>query len=516
MLHPLQPRGFVEVQPESSFEGETEWSFHHGLLRDVTYESVLKRERAALHRAAAAWLQEQARRAGRLDEFAGLLGEHAERAGEMAAAADWYLQAGERAKAQGATAEARRFYDRALELLPPVDRDRRWRALLGRQEILGVLGEPDAWRADLAGLLELAKDFSDDTRLAEAHLRQGEYGIRTADYRSALRATGDAAGAARRAGNASLEVQALAMKSRAETRLGEIDTAARTAADAVARAEALGDERTLALTLKYTAGHYGEAGLIAQSLRTYRRHIEIDHRLGNHAVEAGGRVNEGYSLLVLGLYKSGRATLEKALELTESIGSRRQRAYCLQNLGLAYFRSGDGRTARQILERSLVDMVAVNDGYGRAASIGYLGYILEASGDLAGAVRRYEESKGIFADLGVLPSTVDCWAGLARCALAQGRLDDARRDAEGIFHYLMTTGPKGMESSTWAYQTCADIFDALGEPEQARAAIEAGYRELMERAEKIDDKDWRRSFLENVREHRAIVELWERLGAGRS
>jgi predicted ATPase len=133
MLQPLQPRGFVEAQPESSFEGETEWSFHHTLLRDVTYESVLKRERAALHKAAAAWLEEQASRAGRLEEFAGLLGEHAERAGEMTSAADWYLQAGQRAKAQGATAEARKFFDRALELLPPIDRERRWQVLLERE-----------------------------------------------------------------------------------------------------------------------------------------------------------------------------------------------------------------------------------------------------------------------------------------------------------------------------------------------------------------------------------------------
>jgi len=515
LLHPLQPRGFVEAQPESSFEGETEWSFHHGLLRDVTYESVLKRERTALHRAAAAWLEEQARRAGRLDEFAGLLGEHAERAGEMTAAADWYLHAGDRAKAQGATAGARRFYDHALELLPPVDRERRWRALLGREEVLGVLGEPDAWRADLAALLELAKDLGDDARIAEAYVRQASYGNQTADYRSALRAAGDAATAARRAGDAVMEIRALGLKSRAETRLGEMDAAAQSAGDALDRAEALGDERTLALTLRLTAMHYLESWQIARALRAYRRHLEIEHRFGNRIWEASGRLNEGYALILLGDYKSGRAALERGLEIAEAVGARRQRAYALQNLGLAYFRIGDGRTARQILERSLVDMVAVDDPFGRAASVGYIGYVLEASGDMAGAARRFEEAKGVFTDLGALPSMIAPWAGLARCALAQGRLDDARRDAEEIAGYLSTHGTKGLESPTWAYQTCADIFDALGELEQARTAVEAGYRELMERVEKIDEPEWKKSFLENVPEHRAIIELWERLTLNR-
>ena len=516
MLQPLQPRGFVEAQPESSFEGETEWSFHHTLLRDVTYESVLKRERAALHKAAAAWLEEQASRAGRLEEFAGLLGEHAERAGEMIAAADWYLKAGERAKAQGATAEARKFLDRALELLPPIDRERRWRALLGREEVLAILGEPDAWRADVAALMELAKSLDDDNRLAEVYHRQAEYARRTADYRTALRTAGEAAAAARRAGNPSIEVQALGLKAQAETRLGEMDAAAHTADEALARSEELGDDRALALTLARVATYHLESGHIAQALQLYRRHVEIDHRLGNRSAEAGGRANEGYTCLLLGSYKLGRTALEQALELAEAIGARRPRAYILSNLGYAYFRSGDGRTARQILERSMVDMVAVDDGFGRAASLAYLGYVLEQSGDITGAVKRYEEARGIFADLGVPGPAVDVWAGLARCALAQGRLDEARRHAIEILDHVTTHGTKGTEAPAWIFQTCADIFDALSEPGQARAAIEAGHRELMDRAGKISDPEWRKSFLENVPEHRAIIELWERLAPNRA
>jgi hypothetical protein len=36
----------------------------------------------------------------------------------------------------------------------------------------------------------------------------------------------------------------------------------------------------------------------------------------------------------------------------------------------------------------------------------------------------------------------------------------------------------------------------------------------MTRAEKISDPDWRRSFIDNIPEHRAIFELWERKQAG--
>ncbi|HEY6040547.1 MAG TPA: adenylate/guanylate cyclase domain-containing protein, partial [Anaerolineae bacterium] len=89
VLVQLQPRNFVERQSTCAFAGEIEWSFHHNLLREVTYESVLKRERKTLHRQAADWLTAQAGKAQRLDELAGVIAEHLDRAGASDPAAIW-------------------------------------------------------------------------------------------------------------------------------------------------------------------------------------------------------------------------------------------------------------------------------------------------------------------------------------------------------------------------------------------------------------------------------------------
>jgi hypothetical protein len=53
--------------------------------------------------------------------------------------------------------------------------------------------------------------------------------------------------------------------------------------------------------------------------------------------------------------------------------------------------------------------------------------------------------------------------------------------------------------------------DALDDPATSRAALEAGYGELMACADKISRPEWRKLFLENMPERRAIVEMWERL-----
>ncbi|MEJ2748891.1 MAG: hypothetical protein P8183_13455, partial [Anaerolineae bacterium] len=62
-----------------------------------------------------------------------------------------------------------------------------------------------------------------------------------------------------------------------------------------------------------------------------------------------------------------------------------------------------------------------------------------------------------------------------------------------------------------AYGCVADVLGAVEISNTSlHEVIEMGYRDLMERAEKISDADWRQSFLENVAENKAVVERWER------
>jgi hypothetical protein len=44
----------------------------------------------------------------------------------------------------------------------------------------------------------------------------------------------------------------------------------------------------------------------------------------------------------------------------------------------------------------------------------------------------------------------------------------------------------------------------------ALTALERGHQALMELADTINVPEWRQSFLENVPNHRAIKEMWER------
>jgi ABC-type oligopeptide transport system substrate-binding subunit/class 3 adenylate cyclase len=114
-LMALRGRELIYERELSAFVDSTEYIFKHALLRDVTYESVLRRVRKAYHAQVAAWLV--AHSGERIGEYLALIAEHYEHAGDSEKAADYLLRAGDRARAVAAYSEAIDAYVRALALL---------------------------------------------------------------------------------------------------------------------------------------------------------------------------------------------------------------------------------------------------------------------------------------------------------------------------------------------------------------------------------------------------------------
>ncbi len=74
------------------FTRQSEYVFHHPLIRAVAYESQLKSDRAEMHRRLAAAMQEHDPASA--DENAALIAEHLEAAGDLRAAFNWHMRAG--------------------------------------------------------------------------------------------------------------------------------------------------------------------------------------------------------------------------------------------------------------------------------------------------------------------------------------------------------------------------------------------------------------------------------------
>jgi len=57
--------------------------------------------------------------------------------------------------------------------------------------------------------------------------------------------------------------------------------------------------------------------------------------------------------------------------------------------------------------------------------------------------------------------------------------------------------------------TTYKVWSRFGD-KRAGAALERAHSALMSEAQRIVDEGWRKSFLENIPEHREIVSLWKR------
>lgn len=506
-LTTLQPRGFVVPQPQASLEGESEWSFHHALLRDVAYESILRRDRSGLHQTAAIWLETQAERAHRLDEFAGLLAQHWEHAGRTDSAAGWYVRAGEAALTQGAPREARDFMGCALELLPAGSTDLHWRALDGRVEALDALGERAQQGEDVAALVALAQRLGDEARLAEALFRQEQYATALGDPRFQQRAADEAIDGARRAGNLALEARALASKAAWQTRQGELAAARQAVEASLARADAANDDAARAFVLVRAGLHYSEVGDLAAAVRFFEEAANLAALLRDRRTEAQARGNLGYNYVLLGLYDLARATLERAQQLTAAIAERRMRAYHLLNLGLALVQSGTAGEAHRLLSEALAELDLMGDTFGQAAGQLYQGLALEHDAGWDAAATRFTAAEEMFRSRGMEGFAITALAGQARAWLAQGQAEAAARVVDRVWGYLVERGASGLEFPILAYLTCAQVYAAVNDHASAEAARVAGLRELTLAADKISDAEWCRSFLENVPEHRALAAL---------
>lgn len=113
-LDSLRSREMVFRREASEFPNSIEYSFKHSLLRDVAYESVLKKNRKVYHKLVADWLIGICDQ--KLEEYSGLIAKHLENAGENERAFHFLQLAGERATRQYANEEAIAYFTRALAI----------------------------------------------------------------------------------------------------------------------------------------------------------------------------------------------------------------------------------------------------------------------------------------------------------------------------------------------------------------------------------------------------------------
>ena len=129
LLRSLEMRDLVRRMPQSRIEGDHEFAFKHGLIREVAYSTLPIAARRERHAAVATFIEQAA---GDRSAYATILAHHWRGAGEALQAADYLLTAADQAGRGWAHDEVITLCNQALELIPDGDEARRRRARLRR------------------------------------------------------------------------------------------------------------------------------------------------------------------------------------------------------------------------------------------------------------------------------------------------------------------------------------------------------------------------------------------------
>ena len=166
-LTSLRDRELVYRHEESAFVGSAEYLFKHDVLREVTYESVIKRLRRTYHGMVADWLI--ANSGDRIGEYSGLIADHLQLSGRKDLAGEYFMRAGDSALASFANTEAEKYYRQAMKFTT---------SAASRGSILSGLGEAlrlqvrveDASRV-LRESIDLYQEIGDFDQIGQAYAR---------------------------------------------------------------------------------------------------------------------------------------------------------------------------------------------------------------------------------------------------------------------------------------------------------------------------------------------------------
>jgi DNA-binding SARP family transcriptional activator len=530
--------------------GQADYVFSHHHIRRVAYERLAAPRRRIYHRRVAETLERLS--PGEPEALA----YHWMEARVWDKAIDYHRQAGDRALAVYANAEALHHYDEALEALDclpgMVEPVLRYELHLTRELVYDLHGEREAQAQDLAVLARLAQQLGDSRRQGQVALRQAHYADRTGDYPAAITAAETAIRLARSAHDLPGEAEGLVRLGQALTRQGDYRAAQLQLEGALRRirsAEVFRDPagphtklqadclRSLGTVLwclaEYAAAErvyveclalcresgyrYGESlvlsklGVIhaeqgdygaAQAYHRSARQIcrEIGHRFG----EVNTICNSSIVSLYLGDHDNAEHGLAQGLRICQEIGHRRAESVISTYLALLCDRKGDDESAREWGQRALLVAEQLGDRPVCSDALTNLGHALAGLGHLAGAAQAYGRALKLRRELGEHNRAMESLAGLAGVLLAQGNLNGARRHVDEILDHLESRSLDGADEPFRVYLTCYRVLRATGDP-HAQEFVSHAYHLLQQRASKIAERDRQHSFLENIPAHRAIA-----------
>jgi class 3 adenylate cyclase/tetratricopeptide (TPR) repeat protein len=474
-LSALRGREMVFRRETSAFTATQEYIFKHAILREVTYESVLRRVRRGYHGLVAEWLIAQSRE--RSGEYMGLIADHLELAGEAERAITYLRQAGQHAARRFANEEAIAYIQRAIALLgrSPMDESQEaWTGEVAVQlyehlgDTLHRTGREDEARGAYEDAL-VHLPHCDEIERSQLHRKMGNTLRSRTRYAEALQAYGKAQSALGPESAESLPewwqawLQIQLEKMWVHYWLAQWPEIAQLAEEAQSVVERYGTRaQRVNLLLSVASIHFrrDRYAVSEDTLALCREALDISQEASDVGNIAWARFMLGFGLLWHGDIQEAEAHMQVALKLAQRRGDLVHQSRCLTYLTVSSRKRGQVEDVREYVARSLAvaKEAQMLDYVGTAnANLAWLAW---REGDLSEAQEKGQSALALWEPL----SLTYAWQWTALwpligVALAQDRVPEAVDHTRALLDPLQERLPDAL---------AAVVHEAIGAWEQAQ------------------------------------------------
>lgn len=459
--------------------------------------------------------------------------------------------AGEYACQQYAYETAVSHFSRALSLTPLEDLAEQYELLLAREDVFHVLGNRDAQKDDLTQLAEIADQLSTERNQewrTEVALRLGRFAEITGEFTVAIVAATEALRLATTSQTPAHEAASYLLWGQALLRQGKYEEAQEKLELSQAQAQTHLLPQIAADSLRFLGvgaselGQFDQARLYYEEALTLYRKLEdkrgestvlnnlsivayaqnqlvaalshweqarlIHHAMGDKEGTARVLTNLSSVCLDLGEFEKGLAYSQEALAICREIDLRFGQGFNLINLSLfshylqvaqqADIYSQAALKLAKEMESLPLEGMALKD---RA-------YVQVQQQQWGAAGQTYQQALAIWQELAQPLQLLEMQAGLARVALRQDNLAQAKAHIQPVLaHLLAGNTPMGASRPFYIYLVCYEVLAASDDP-YAATLLQEAYEALTLYAEKITEASRRDAYIENVPEHREINALY--------
>ena len=503
-LQALCQRALALPHEQSAFSDTQEFAFCHHLLHEVTYGTVLKRDKREQHERAALWLE--ARSSGRGAEFAGLIAEHFERAGILDRAAEHWALAAQEAAKRHADRAALAHADRALALDTDKHPQRQLALLRVRASVWARLGDVQEHETAVAALEALA-EVQDDAvmRLIAAQTRMHRL-CQNGDYEEAhllgKRRLAEAAGRAPPEAARAHNIMIMALG-----RQGRHDEARAHAHTALALARDCGDAYTEASVLNNLSVGYMAERRLPQATDTGQEALAVYQRIGSRYGSAIAMLNLSLVAQYRGQLVAARDQLLQLLQLCDAIGHQQIGAQGRCNLAGVLIELNEPQAALDHAQDGVRMARMDGDRYIQATGSGN---VFEASCRLGLWQQAIDYGRLAQAGLAASGEPAESLSYEAGVAYALQRSGDRAAAMAGVEAVLAAVAGRGGWHSDEAEAAiaCTRVL-TLHEDPRAAATLDAARRGLMAQAAVFASHEERDQFLRATASRREIQAMWD-------